>query len=49
MCGRYYIEIDNLELQSIIAAVENKAAKKLAKYIQQTLRLFYLHLEPKNL
>lgn len=24
MCGRYYIEIDNVELQSIIAAVENK-------------------------
>lgn len=24
MCGRYYIEIDNIELKSIIAAVENK-------------------------
>lgn len=28
MCGRYYIEIDNMELQSIIAAVERKTAIK---------------------
>ncbi|MDR1707442.1 MAG: SOS response-associated peptidase [Prevotella sp.] len=28
MCGRYYIEIDNDELSSIIAAVENKTAIK---------------------
>ncbi len=28
MCGRYYIEIDNEELQSIVAAVENKTAIK---------------------
>lgn len=28
MCGRYYIEIDNAELSSIIAAVENKATIK---------------------
>ncbi|WP_143322479.1 SOS response-associated peptidase [Clostridium sp. HBUAS56010] len=28
MCGRYYIEIDNVELQSIIAAVERKTAIK---------------------
>lgn len=28
MCGRYYIEIDNEELHSIIAAVENKTAIK---------------------
>lgn len=28
MCGRYYIEIDNIELNSIIAEVEKKAAVK---------------------
>lgn len=28
MCGRYYIEIDNEELQSIIAAVERKTVIK---------------------
>lgn len=28
MCGRYYIEIDDAELQSIFAAIENKAAIK---------------------
>ncbi|WP_024347358.1 SOS response-associated peptidase [Lacrimispora indolis] len=28
MCGRYYIGIDNIELQSIIAAVERKSAVK---------------------
>ncbi len=28
MCGRYYIEIDNEELQSIVAAVERKTAIK---------------------
>lgn len=28
MCGRYYIEIDNTELQSIVAAVERKTAIK---------------------
>ena len=28
MCGRYYIEIDNEELQSIVAAVERKTSVK---------------------
>ncbi len=28
MCGRYYIEIDNIELNSIIAEVEKKATVK---------------------